>query len=255
MRFRPCIDLHNGKVKQIVGSTLSDDSESSPETNFISTKGSDYYADLYRQNKLSGGHVIMLGPGNEEAALLALDTYKNGLQVGGGINPGNAEKFLKAGASHVIVTSYIFHDGVFSERNLKELHDTVGKENLVIDLSCKSRNDKYFVVTNRWQKFTTFEISEENLRFLSAFCDEFLVHAADVEGMKSGIDENLVEHLSECCKIPITYAGGVRSIDDFSKIDELGHGRVDATVGSALDIFGGTLSFDNLVKWNNERNR
>ena len=248
MKFRPCIDIHNGKVKQIVGGTLSDNSKDLVE-NFVADKGAAHYALKYKNDNLIGGHIIMLGPGNEEEALNALHAYPRGLQIGGGITPENAASFLKEGASHVIVTSYVFRDGKIDFDNLNKLVTAVGKEKLVLDLSCRKKGDTYFVVTDRWQKFTTFEINQQNLSMLTDYCDEFLVHAADVEGKVQGIQQDLVEKLGMWVTIPITYAGGVRNIEDLKLVKKLGHNKIDCTVGSALDIFGGDLSYDQVVKW------
>jgi len=211
MRFRPCIDLHNGKVKQIVGGSLDD---SGAVENFVSDKGAAYYAELYKKDNLTGGHVIMLGPGNEEEVLNALKAYPEGLQVGGGINPGNGMEYIDAGATHVIVTSYVFSNGMINMDNLEVMKSTVGRERLVLDLSCRFKDGKYFVVTDRWQKFTEYDINRENIARLEEYCDEFLVHAADVEGLKQGVDERLVSVLAECCSIPVTYAGGVKDLSD-----------------------------------------
>lgn len=248
MKFRPCIDIHDGKVKQIVGSTLSDGTQG-PQTNFETDLSAAYYAGIYKKDNLTGGHVIMLGKGNESAAIGALQAFQGGLQIGGGINPQNASGFLDAGASHVIVTSYVFHDGVIDWIRLEELEKTVGKAHLVIDLSCKKKDGEYFVVTDRWQKFTTTTLSPEVFRELEMHCDEFLIHAADVEGKQGGIDSELVQNLAEFSSRPITYAGGIRSIDDLELVSVLGKGSVDATIGSALDLFGGPLKYADVVKW------
>ncbi|HOP30504.1 MAG TPA: phosphoribosylformimino-5-aminoimidazole carboxamide ribotide isomerase [Spirochaetota bacterium] len=245
MRFRPCIDLHNGKVKQIVGGSLDD---SGAVENFVSDKGAAYYAELYKKDNLTGGHVIMLGPGNEEEVLNALKAYPEGLQVGGGINPGNGMEYIDAGATHVIVTSYVFSNGMINMDNLEVMKSTVGRERLVLDLSCRFKDGKYFVVTDRWQKFTEYDINRENIARLEEYCDEFLVHAADVEGLKQGVDERLVSVLAECCSIPVTYAGGVKDLSDVTKVYEKGRGRIDLTIGSALDIFGGSISYRELIK-------
>lgn len=245
MRFRPCIDLHNGKVKQIVGGSLDD---SGALENFVSDKGAAYYAELYKIDNLHGGHVIMLGPGNEDEVFRALRAYPGGLQVGGGINPGNAMEYLDAGATHVIVTSYVFAHGKINMDNLEAMKSAVGRERLVLDLSCRFKDGKYFVVTDRWQKFTEYDINRENIARLEEYCDEFLVHAADVEGLKQGIDEQLVSVLAECCSIPVTYAGGVKDLSDVKKVFEKGQKRIDLTIGSALDIFGGSISYRELIK-------
>jgi len=237
--FRPCIDLHEGKVKQIVGGTLNDD-PASVRTNFVSERGSAWYADLYRQDELKGGHIIRLGPGNDEAAREALQAYPGGMQLGGGITAENAPRFLDLGASHVIVTSWVFRDGRLDWGRLGELVQAVGKERLVLDLSCRRRGEDYVVVTDRWQKFTDLVVSEEVLQGLAGHCAEFLVHAVDVEGLCQGIDTALVEKLGRGSPIPSTYAGGARSLADLEEVTRVGNGRVDLTIGSALDIFGGT---------------
>ncbi|WP_417910847.1 phosphoribosylformimino-5-aminoimidazole carboxamide ribotide isomerase [Candidatus Electronema sp. PJ] len=239
MRFRPCIDLHEGRVKQIVGSTLSDNS-THLRTNFSSDLPPSWFARLYQQDKLLGGHVIMLGPGNEAAATDALAAWPNGLQLGGGITAANAEQWLDLGASHVIVTSYVFHDGQLDFARLEGLRRLIGKERLVLDLSCRWQENGYFVVTDRWQKFTQLRISKELLLELSESCAEFLIHAVDVEGKCMGVDERLLALLAAAdSPIPVTYAGGVGSMADLQLIQRVGQAKIDATVGSALDIFGG----------------
>ena len=241
MKFRPCIDLHNGKVKQIVGSTLVEEDPGSLRTNFTASQPSSWFAELYRKDGLTGGHIIMLGPGNEEAASEALDTWPKGLQVGGGITSENAAVWLERGASHVIVTSWVFRDGRINEQRLRELTRETGREKLVLDLSCRRRGDEYYIVTDRWQKFTEEKISEANLRELAGYCDEFLIHGADVEGKCAGVEVELVTKLGRWTTIPTTYAGGIRDISDLDLIRTRGRGKLDATIGSALDIFGGTL--------------
>ena len=249
MRFRPCIDLHQGQVKQIVGSTLRDGAV--PETNFVAEKPPAYFAELYRHDNLHGGHVIMLGPGNEQAATHALATFPGGLQLGGGINANNAPDWLDRGASQVIVTSYAFRDSQLHCDNLQRVVDAAGRERLVLDLSCGLRDGRYVVMTDRWQQATDFEINADNLAFLAESCCEFLVHATDVEGKQQGVDEELVALLGEIAPIPTTYAGGVRSRADIDVIDRLGQGKLDFTVGSALDIFGGTgLNYEEMAAVN-----
>lgn len=245
--FRPCIDLHNGKVKQIVGGTLSDSGQGIVE-NFVSDKGAAYYAKRFKEDGLIGGHVIMLGSGNEEAAIEALTTYPGGLQVGGGINPSNAAFYIDKGASHIIVTSYIFHDGKLDFSRLEEMVGVVSKERLVLDLSCRVKDGGYYVVTDRWQTFTDYEVNESNIKRLENYCDEFLIHGVDVEGKQQGIDLQLVENISKWATIPVTYAGGIRSMEDIKTINKVGQGKVHYTVGSALDIFGGRLAYDEVVK-------
>lgn len=236
--FRPCIDLHEGRVKQIVGGTLSDEA-GGLRTNFVSDRPAAWYAGLYRRDGLRGGHVIMLGAGNEDSARAALAAYPGGLQIGGGINADNAPAWLEAGASHVIVTSWVFREGQVDWARLRQLVATVGKERLVLDLSCRRRGDSYLVVTDRWQNFTALEISAETLQSLSGYCAEFLIHAVDVEGLCRGIDRELVEKLGRWSPIPMTYAGGANSLTDLEEVTRAGQGRVDLTIGSALDIFGG----------------
>lgn len=247
MRLRPCIDIHSGSVKQIVGGSLSDKEEDLIE-NFISDKSPSYYAEMFKKDRLVGGHVIMLGHGNTEAALEALKAYKGGLQVGGGINSDNAQFYLDSGASHVIVTSYVFKDGEIHWDSLNKIVKAIGKEKLVLDLSCRKKNGKYYVVTDRWQKYTNFELNKENISKLESYCDEFLVHAVDVEGQCRGIQEDLVEALGNWVTIPTTYAGGVHRFEDIEIIKKLGQNKIDVTIGSALDIFGGSLSYTEVVK-------
>lgn len=248
MNFRPCIDLHNGKVKQIVGSSLSDSNAESVVTNFEAEFPSSYYARMYQKDGLKGGHVIKLGPGNDEAAAEALRAYPGGLQVGGGITSENAQKWLDYGADKVIVTSCIFQNGDISWEKLEEITEAVGKENLVLDLSCRKRDGKYLVVIDRWQTFTSLEVSAETLEKLADYCCEFLVHAVDVEGMQQGVEVELVEQLAKWSPIPMTYAGGISSMEDIEVLEKAGQGKLDFTVGSALDIFGGTgLAYQNVV--------
>ena len=254
MKFRPCIDLHNGKVKQIVGSTLSKESPGGLQTNFISEFPPSYYGDMYRRDNLYGGHVIKLGPGNEQAAIEALRAFPGGLHIGGGINADNAKYWLDQGAQAVIVTSYVFREGRIYEERLVEIAQLVGPDKLVLDLSCRKKGDAYYVVTDRWQNFTDTKISQETLEYFSRYCYEFLIHAADIEGKCEGIAEDLVETLGEWSPIPTTYAGGVRNLEDLRRIKELGKGRLDATVGSALDIFGGSgMKYSDAIAFNREQ--
>lgn len=255
MKFRPCIDIHNGKVKQIVGTSLKDTGDRAAE-NFVSEKSAADYARLYQDYGLRGGHVILLNGKDssfyeetKRQALLALSAYPGGLQAGGGITAENAAPFLEAGASHVIVTSYVFQGGQILEENLKKMVDAVGKRHLVLDVSCKKRGGSYYIVTDRWQKETQIEVTCALLESLSAFCDEFLIHAVDVEGKRSGMEEDLLKILAAWQGIPITYAGGVRSLEDMKRLREIGKGRIDVTIGSALSVFGGTLDFEEVVGW------
>lgn len=275
MRIRPCIDIHNGKVKQIVGGSLRDESgkeralkenslketlsgENPLRENFVSQKDADVYAAIYRRAMLPGGHIILLNSVKEKEAyeadlrqaFLALKEYPDGMQAGGGITPETADRFLEAGASHVIVTSYVFRDGELDRDHLDEMVRAVGKKHLVLDLSCrKQENGNYVVVTDRWQKLTGLVISEGTMDFLAEFCDEFLIHAADVEGKRAGVEEDLAELLGgwqKKSRFPVTYAGGVHALEDLSKIAASSGGRMDVTVGSALDLFGGNLKLQEL---------
>lgn len=248
--FRPCIDLHEGVVKQIVGGTLTD-TDSTLKTNFVATHSPEHFASLYRQHGLTGGHVIKLGPRNDEAAASAVAAWPRGLHVGGGINGDNAQEWLDKGAEKVIVTSYLFPQCKFSLERLQDLSARVGKANLVVDLSCRKRGDKWIVAMNRWQDMTDTEVNKQSLDLLAEHCSEFLIHAADVEGLCQGIDQELVEKLGEWVTIPTTYAGGARHVGDLELVDRLSKGKVDLTFGSALDIFGGKgVSLDELVRWN-----
>jgi len=240
MRFRPCIDLHQGRVKQIVGSSLSDTDSTRLKTNFEDGQPPEWYAELYRKDGLTGGHVIMLGPGNEEAARAALGAWPGGLQIGGGIYLDNAADWLDAGAEAVIVTSWVFHDGRVDEARLSDLTRRIGKDRLVLDLSCRKKDGEYRIVTDRWQTFTEEAVTHDLLSRLSGFCCEFLIHAADVEGKCRGIETPLLEILGTWGEIPITYAGGIHTEADIHTIQSIGGGHIDFTVGSALDLFGGT---------------
>jgi len=249
--FRPCIDLHEGKVKQIVGGTLGD---TGLRTNFVSEKPAAWFAELYRRDGLKGGHVIQLGSGNESEARAALAAYPGGLHLGGGVNAQNAPDWLNAGASHVIVTSWVFREGRVDWARLDELVKTIGRDKLVLDLSCRKRDGKYFVVTDRWQKFTELEVNADTLQKFAAYCAEFLIHAVDVEGLCRGIDAELVEMLGRWTPIPMTYAGGASSLADLQAVTRLSGGKVDLTIGSALDIFGGNgVKYNDCVRFNHEK--
>ena len=252
MKFRPCIDIHNGKVKQIVGGSLKDAGDQARE-NFVSGQDAAFYAELYKNAGLKGGHVILLNGKDSEyyeatrnQALKALAAYPGGLQIGGGVCPGNAGGFLKAGGRHVIVTSYVFKDGQLSWKNLKKIEEIAGKEHLVLDLSCRKKDDQYFIVTDRWQKFTNVPVTLEVMEELGNHCDEFLVHAVDVEGKANGIETELADLLSDYTQRPVTYAGGVGSMEDLKLLKKHGKDCLDVTVGSALDLFGGTIPFETL---------
>ena len=253
MKFRPCIDIHNGKVKQIVGGSLADKNSAADE-NFVSEYDGGYYARLYRDCGLSGGHIILLNPAGSEyyeadhaQAFLALSAFPGGLQIGGGVTAENAAEYIEKGASHVIVTSYVFKDGKINFERLEKLVEAVGKEHIVLDLSCRKKEDKYYIVTDRWQKFTETEINEETIRLLSGYCDEFLIHAVDVEGKQHGIEEEIAGLLGSVEGVTATYAGGIASFEDLELLAKLGKEKVDYTIGSALDIFGGKLRFEDVV--------
>ncbi len=253
MQFRPCIDIHDGKVKQIVGGSLKDDSLQTEE-NFVSEQSAAVYARLYQKLQLTGGHIILLNKAGTleydadvKQAMEALRAYPGGLQIGGGMTSQNAKQFITAGASHVIVTSYVFRDGQVDYERLKEMEETVGKEHLVLDLSCRKKDEDYYIVTDRWQKFTKEKISVSLLNKLASYCDEFLVHAVDVEGKASGIEKSLVSLLADWSGLKITYAGGVGSYEDLTDLKILGNNEIDVTVGSALDLFGGHLSFEKVL--------
>jgi phosphoribosylformimino-5-aminoimidazole carboxamide ribotide isomerase len=236
--FRPCIDLHEGRVKQIVGGSLTDD-PATLRTNFVAPQPPAWFAALYRRDGLRGGHVICLGPGNDTAAREALAAYPGGLQLGGGVTAATARDWLEAGASHVIVTSWVFREGRLDHDRLQALVRAAGRERLVLDLSCRRRGAEYWAVTDRWQRFTDLPVNRATLERLAESCAEFLIHAVDVEGLCRGIDAELVTRLGEWTPLPITYAGGARSLEDLEQVTALGRGRVDLTIGSALDIFGG----------------
>ena len=249
MRFRPCIDLREGRVVQIIGSSLIDKNSEKLKTNFETDRSPGDFAKMYKEDNLPGGHVISLGAGNEEAALSALHAYPGGFHIGGGITPQNAIAYLEAGASHIIVTSYVFSNGRIDMEKLKLLQKTVGKNRLVLDLSCRKKGSDFWIVTDRWQKFTNEIISPEILNQLADHCDEFLVHGVDVEGKMEGIQTELIEILGKNSPIPVTYAGGVKSLSDLDLVKEVGSNRVDLTIGSALDIFGGSIPYRSVVEW------
>ncbi len=254
MEFRPCIDIHNGKVKQIVGGSLLDEGNRAEE-NFVAWQDAAFFADLYKKDHLRGGHIILLNPVTSEyyeetkrQAMLALAAYPNGFQIGGGITAENAAEFLQMGASHVIVTSYVFKNGKVHYENLQKLKDAVGREHLVLDVSCRRKEDGYYIVTDRWQKFTEEKVSTELLDMLSEYAAEFLIHAVDVEGKADGIETELVKMLGEWGKLPVTYAGGVGSFSDLEQLKTYGQNRLNVTIGSALDLFGGTMSYEKVLE-------
>ena len=254
MRFRPCIDIHNGKVKQIVGGSLLDQGDYAKD-NYVSEKNGDYYANLYKEAGLSGGHIILLNKADSQyyekdvrQACLVLNAYPGGLQIGGGMTDRNARFFLEQGASHIIVTSFVFRDGRIDYENLEKIAAVTGKEHLVLDLSCRKKGDAYYIVTDRWQKFTDVQLTPAVLDELSSYCDEFLIHAVDVEGKSSGIETQIASMLGTWDGIPVTYAGGVGSFEDLHLLKSLGRDKVDVTIGSALDLFGGKMAFDEVLK-------
>jgi len=253
-KFRPCIDLHEGKVKQIIGGTLTD-TGGGPKENFVSDHEPAWFADLYRQGEVRGGHIIQLGSGNVDAAHEALAAWRGGMQLGGGVNLSNAVDWLEAGASQVILTSWLFDDeGEFLEKRLKELAAEVGREHIVVDLSCRRTKSGWTVAMNRWQTLTNIDVTHDTLDILAEWCGEYLIHAADVEGLCGGVDAELVDLLGSWGGIPMTYAGGVATMDDLTLVDERSGGNIDVTVGSALDLFGGSgVSYEELLKWNQRK--
>lgn len=255
MKFRPCIDIHNGNVKQIVGGSLADKNNYAVD-NFVSDYDGGYYGKLYKDYDLKGGHIIILNHKESEfyekdlqQAYKALSAFEGGLQIGGGITDENACEFLERGASHVIVTSFVFKNGEVNFSNLKRLVNKIGKDKLVLDLSCRRKNDEYYIVTDRWQKFTNIKLDPSSLDMFSEYCDEFLIHAVDVEGKAKGIEEPLAEMMGKNIELPATYAGGISSFEDLDKLKELGKNKIDFTIGSALDIFGGSLKFEDVVHY------
>ena len=254
MKFRPCIDIHNGKVKQIVGGSLLDKGDYAQD-NFVSEKDGDFYAKLYKDAGLEGGHIILLNPAGSQyyeedvrQACLALSAYPGGLQIGGGMTAENAAFFLEQGASHIIVTSYVFKDGKINYENLEKIVAVTGKKHLVLDLSCRKKGEDYYIVTDRWQKFTDVKLTEDVLSELADYCDEFLVHAVDVEGKAGGIEEDIAALLGNWDGISATYAGGVSSFEDLRKLKEIGRNKVDVTIGRALDLFGGEMPFSKVLE-------
>ena len=255
MKFRPCIDIHNGKVKQIIGGSLLDQGDQAEE-NFVSAHDAGFYGKLYKKNQLSGGHVILLNAkdspyyeADRMEAVKALEAFPGGLQAGGGITDENAAYFIHKGASHVIVTSFVFSDGEIRYDRLERLRDAVGREHLVLDLSCRKKEGDYYVVTDRWQKFTKEKMSGSLLKQLEVYCDEFLIHGVDVEGKSQGIDHELVKILAQYQGNPLTYAGGVRSFEDLELLKKYGKSRIDVTIGSALDLFGGPMKFSKVLSY------
>lgn len=253
MKFRPCIDIHNGSVKQIVGGSLQDKGNHAID-NFVSEQDAAFYADKYRKDGLTGGHIILLNPEGSEyyeedvqQARVALTAFPGGMQLGGGIHRENAEKFLDMGASHVIVTSYVFRDGIIDMERLEQLSRQIGKERLVLDVSCRFAEDDYYIVTNRWQKLTKEKMNQKTLEMLAEYCDEFLVHAVDVEGKAAGVEKEIVRRLGQINLLPTTYAGGIHSMEDIKWIRREGRGNIDYTVGSALDLFGGSIAYQELL--------
>ncbi len=258
MEFRPCIDIHNGKVKQIVGGSLKD-ADNQARENFVSEQTAVFYAEFYKKSGIRGGHIVLLNregskyyEADRQQAVGALRAYPGALQVGGGIHPGNAEGYLEAGASHVIVTSYVFQDGRINWKNLNSLEQAVGREHLVLDLSCRRKDRQYYVVTDRWQKFTDVVLTSVVLDELASHCSEFLVHAVDVEGRASGVEKPLAAMLGEWDGIPVTYAGGIGSFEDLRVIKELGRNRLNVTIGSALDLFGGPMRYEDVIAYMKE---
>ena len=254
MKFRPCIDIHNGQVKQIVGGSLQDLGDVACE-NFVASQDAAFFAALYQKYNLKGGHIILLNGKDspyyettKAQAMNALKSYPKGMQIGGGIQDENAYEYLENGADKVIVTSFVFKNGGISYENLEKLVKAVGKENLVLDLSCRKKDGSYYIVTDRWQKYTDVVLDEKSLDYFSSYCSEFLIHAVDVEGKAAGIETQVAKLLGNWGKIPVTYAGGIHSFEDLEQLKALGRGKIDFTIGSALDLFGGKLEFEKIVK-------
>ncbi len=254
MKLRPCIDIHNGKVKQIVGESLRDARDQAKE-NFVAENDAVWFGEYFNKYRLTGGHIILLNGKDspyfettKQAALSVLSAYPGAWQIGGGVNEQNAPSYIEAGASHVIVTSYVFHDGEPDMDRLHALVDSIGKHRLVLDLSCKRQGEDYYLVTDRWQRMTGIRVDIPLLEKFSAYCDEFLIHGADAEGKKAGIEEELVSMLGKWNGAKITYAGGIGNIEDIGKVKELGHTRLDLTIGSALSVFGGKLDIEEVLQ-------
>ena len=250
MKFRPCIDLHNGSVKQIVGGTLTD--QNNPKVNFFSDNSPSFFAKMFADYNLQGGHIIKLGANNDEAAKEAIKAWPKGLQIGGGITIDSAKEWLNLGASKVIITSCVFEKNNLNIKKLEKIVEEVGRENITLDLSCRKKEEKYFVVTNKWQTFTDLEVEKKSLQMLSEYCSEFLIHSVDLEGLMSGIDINLINIIKES-PLQCVYAGGVHSFEDLDIIKEIGKDKIDVTIGSALDIYGGNLNFKEIVNYFNQK--
>lgn len=256
MRFRPCIDIHNGKVKQIVGGSLVDAGNQARE-NFTSEYDGAFYAEMYKKDGLAGGHIIILNSISSEyfeasrrQALAALAAYPGGMQIGGGVTAENAAGYIESGASHVIVTSYVFQNGRIRWDNLEKLVAAVGSDRVVLDLSCRRKeNGDFYIVTDRWQNFTDVRLEPSVMVQLGDYCDEFLVHGVDVEGKSSGVSEELIDILTEYQGRTVTYAGGIGSIGDLKRFEQRSGGRLDFTIGSALDLFGGEIPYEMIKKF------
>jgi len=247
MKFRPCIDIHNGKVKQIVGSSLSDSGKGLLE-NYVSSQNASFYANLFKKFNLCGGHIIKLDKGEDtnNEAINALQTWPGCMQIGGGITDSNCKYYLDSGASHVIVTSFVFNNGIIDYENLRTISEACGKSNLVLDLSCKLVDGDYHIATERWQNISKEYITPSLLYDLSFYCDEYLIHDVSVEGMKNSIDTDLISILT-ASPIPVTYAGGISCYEDIDKLSKYGEDSIDFTIGSSLDIFGGNISFEEIA--------
>ena len=243
MKFRPCIDLHEGKVKQIVGKTLTADAVDKPETNFISDHSAVYFADMFYRDGLTGGHVIMLGPNNEQAATEALQAFPNAFHIGGGVSLENAQFWLEKGAKAVIISSRLFNGTDFSMESLQAFTDLIGKDKIILDLSCRLVEGRFRAMTNKWNTVTNLIVDEKKIDELSTHCAEFLIHAVEIEGTGSGPDWELLNMLARCESSIITYAGGISSLNDLAAMQKLDAQHIDFTIGSALNIYGGHLSY------------
>ncbi|PVH24623.1 phosphoribosylformimino-5-aminoimidazole carboxamide ribotide isomerase [Sphingobacterium corticibacter] len=251
MNFRPCIDVFKAKVVQLIGTSLFGGDERTIIKHFESEYSPAYYAKLFKEDDLKGGHILSLGSGNNDVVIEALSAFSGGMKYGGGVTAENAHVYLDAGATHVIVNSYVFNNGEINYSNLDSLVKSIGKDKLVLDMSCRKRNGEYYIVTNLWEKFTNVRINKQSLLEISGYCDEIIVHGVDSEGRKQGLESDLVKILAEHTPIKTVYAGGISSISDLNLIKELGNEKIDPCIGTALSIYGGNLPYQDVVQWNN----
>ncbi len=250
MNFRPCIDVFKGKVVQLIGTSLFGGEEKTIVKHFESEYSPAYYAELFKQDNLKGGHILSLGSGNNDVVIEALKAFNGGMKYGGSVTPENAHVYLDAGATHVIVNSYVFDNGEINLPNLKSLVKSIGKDKLVLDMSCRKKNGDYYIVTNLWEKFTNVILDQKSLQDISKYCDEIIVHGVDSEGRKQGLESDLVRILAQHTPIKTVYAGGISSIADLTMIKALGNEKIDPCIGTALSIYGGNLSYYEVLEWN-----